>query len=511
MITTKRVFENSSLNPVHGPITPAEVREGDLVSARLISVDPRLKFSGELRVWRISPLGVELLCKENQSLPKGLMVDLELQIGVQKTMLSGLVVEETSEDFGKKLLHIRLTPKQKERVESIERRQSTRWICSEEFYPTAISSNPARFNDFVYFKLRDISSTGLKLHTSLRNKFIVAGMSFDCLVNFPMVSQIKMKLLIKSVRVELLHGKEVLSIGAEYDSADRIVVETVGQYLMQFGSVGSLDDLRNSGIQVNAVGDAVQFSYVRTKEEYDKVLGLRHQAYKDAGKLKDGAQVADMSDAYDARARIVIGKYKGEVVCSSRLIFNQFEDTMEQEKFVKWPSHLPRRDEMVEIMRACTRPDFRKSDLLISMFKFIAVTVAQSKRKWIVICATDDMIPLYKKIGFTDLELNYLHTGLNDLKHNILLANVPDAMEGKTVDMFSWNIIWSDVSGYLEQYGIINPDPLTTVRLHMYRLMGPVARFAYARKKKRLAKAQHKKISTTVRQPQGASPTKISA
>ncbi|MCB0363470.1 MAG: GNAT family N-acetyltransferase, partial [Bdellovibrionales bacterium] len=414
---------------------------------------------------------------------KGTMIDLELHIGLQKTILSGLVVDDIVSDSKISYLHIRLIPRVKPRIESIERRRSTRWICSDEFYPTAVASNPARFNEFVYFRIRDISSNGLKVQTSLRNKFIIPGMTFDCIVNFPMVSQIKMKFVVKTVRIELDYGKEVLAVGVTY-VADKFITESVGQYLMQFGSVSSLQELRKEGFSVESVAQAVQFSYVRTKEDYDRVLQLRYQAYSYAGKLKEGAKPIDMADSFDSRARIVIGKYKGEIVASARLIFNQFEDKMEQESFVKWPVDLPRRDEMVEIMRACTHPDFRKSNLLMSLFRFIAITVTQSRRKWIVICATDDMIDLYKKIGFHKVGLNYLHSGLNNLKHNIMLANVPHAMEGRTVGPIAWNLIWSDVSSYLQEYEISEMDPIANIRLAIYRFFSPLAKLLYYMQKK---------------------------
>lgn len=505
-----RKFDDDEPSLVHGSISPAEVRPGDHVSARLISIDPSFKYEREMRVWRISPLGVELLCENDKVLPKGLAIDLSLQIANQKTLLSGLIVDDVTESKNQHFVHVRLVPRIKERIESIDRRTSNRWICSDEFYPTAVASNPASFNDFIYFQIRDISSGGLRLHTSLRNKFIVSGMVFDCIVNFPMVSQIKMRLEVKTVRVELLNGKEVLVLGSTYDQSDRHTVETVGQYLMQFGAVSSLEELRVNGLNVERVSEAVQMSYVRTKEEYDKVLELRYAAYREAGKIKDGAKAQDMADGFDSRARIVIGKYKGEIVCSARLIFNQFEETMEQERFVKWPSDLPRRDEMVEIMRACTRPDFRRSDLLISMFKFIAVTVAQSRRKWIIICATDDMKPLYSRIGFHEVGLSYEHSGLNNLKHNVMLANVPDAMEGKTVDAFTWNIVWSDVSSYLQDYGILQPDPVTGIRLMLYRFVRPLAFLLYNFKKS-VKHVSRKKGATDVRGALGSSGVKQKA
>ncbi len=498
-MTQQKSFENTTVSEIHGGIVPADVRQGDPIFARLISQNKDINFDKEFRVWRMSPLGIELLVDGTSPTPKGLTVDLELRVGNQKNLLSGLVVDDIVSENGHHFLHIRLVSKTTERSEDIERRSSNRWMCSDQFYPTAVASNPAKFNDFVYFKVKDLSNGGMKIHTSLRNKFIMPEMTFDCIFNFPMVTQLKMKITVKNLRIEMDGTKEVLALGVSFNQADAGLNEAVSQYLMQFGNVGSLEELIASGVHVNKVSDSVNFTYVRTKEDYDKVLELRFLSYKDAGKLKDGATIQDMADEYDSRARIVVGTYKGQVVSSARLIFNQFDDTMEQERFVKWPSHLPRRDEMVEIMRACTRPDFRGSDLLIAMFKFIAIAVAQSKRKWIIICATKNMAPLYTRIGFHEVGLTYEHAGLNNLKHDILLANVPDAMMGKTVGPIEWNIVWSGVSNYLQQYDLLELDPATNLRLGVYRLLTPVAkiiRYFYERKKtqKILAARQKEKL-----------------
>lgn len=479
MSTENRKFLTGDNKSIHGAIVPAEVRDGDQIFARVITTGGGLNIDQPMRVWRMSPLGVELINESATEIPKGHPLDVEIKVGNQKSNLSGLVVDDLVSEENKRLLHIRLTPRMRERIESVDRRGSTRWICSDDFFPTGVASNPAKFNDFLYFKVRDISIGGLKLHTSLRNKFIIPGMVFDAIVNFPMISQIKVKLEVKSVRVELVNGKDILALGVVFPLQDKTVSSTVAQYLTQFGTVNNPDELRNQGFVVPSIANAVSFSYVRTKEDYDQVLELRLRAYRGAGKVSPDTKAEDMADAYDARSRIVIGKFKGKIVCSARLIFNQFEDKMEQEAFVKWPDNLPRRDEMVEVTRACTMPEFRRSDLLLSMFRFMVLTVAQSKRKWIVICATDQISSFYEKIGFADVGISYNHTKLNGLKHNIMVANVPDAMAGKTVDLVTWNVVWSDVSGYMENYGILEMDPMTNIRLMIYRIMAPVANLAY--------------------------------
>lgn len=472
-------FKTDDSAEIHGNIAPFDIRNSQVINARVRGTTNGLKFDQQLKVWRISPLGVELVCDPTVDIRKGSEIELELKIGETKSLLTGLAVDNIVEKNGSTYLHIRLIARNKERIESIERRSANRWICSEEYYPTAVASNPAIFNEFLYFKVRDISYGGFKLQTSLRNKFVVPGMVFECIMNFPMISNIKVKFEIKTVRVEMIYGKEVLTIGAAYDVKNRELVEVLGQYLMQFGDVSSLDQIRSAGFKVKSISNAISFSYVRTKEEYEEVLKLRFSSYSLAGKIKEGTTYLDMADSYDARSRIIIGKFRGEVVASARLTFSQYNEVMEQEKYVQWPAELPRRDEMVEAMRACTRYDFRRSDLLISLFKFICLSVAQSERRWIVLCATDEMKPLYKKIGFSEVGLKYEHVKLNNLVHNIMLANVPDAMEGSNVGPIMWNVVWSDVSGYLEKYGIIEPNPLSVIRLTVYRALGPICRGIY--------------------------------
>lgn len=498
-MSTVRSFGDEDTSPVHGPFTPADVREGEAITARVVSLDPNVFLNSELRVWRMSPLGIELLTGKDDQLIKGMHISLELKMGYQKSTLSGLVVDRVLEEKDQHVAHIRLVPSKESRTSDIERRDSDRWICSDQFFPTAVASNPVKFNDYLYFKIRDISFGGFKLHTSMRNKFIIPGISFECIVNFPMVSQTNMKLTVKNVRVELDGGKEVLSVGVTYNPLDDKLNKIVGNYLIQFGSVRSLEEIQNAGYLVHNVSDAIQYSYVKTKEDFEQVLRLRFDSYSAAGKIPDNKTYLDMTDQFDAKSRIILGKYKGDVVCSARMIFHQFGEELEQEKFIKWPVDLPRQDEVVEIMRACTRADFRGSDLLLGMFKYMAVTVAQAKKRWIVICATDEMIPFYQKIGFKNVGLSYQHTGLNNIVHHIMLANFVDGMAGRTVDPIHWNLVWADSVEYMSQFEMIEVDPFMQIRLTIYRWFQPITKILFERKiKKKIANKASKEANPLI-------------
>lgn len=482
MSNSGRYFEIDSPNSIHQSIIPADVREGEVIRAKVKSIDPQCYFNDFLRVWRISPLGVELVIENENVLKRGVLIELEIQFGRQRTSLSGLIVDSVVSERGKIIAHVRLVPMAAERIDSSDRRGSSRWLCSEQFFPTAVAANPAKFNEFIYFKVRDISYGGFKLTTSLRNKFIVPGIVFDCIVNFPMVSQVNMHLTVKNIRVEMEGGTEVLSLGVIFNLADNRLSETVGQYLMQFGTVQSLHEIQEAGYAIHKVSNSVSYSYVRSKEEFDEVLKLRFEAYKYAGKVEEGKTYLDMTDHFDAKSRIIIGRYKSEIICTARMIFHQVGESMEQENFVKWPADQPRPDEVVEIMRACTRPDFRGSDLLVGMFKYMAVTVAQAKKSWIVICATEEMIKFYQNIGFKQLGLSYKHAALNNRIHHVMIANFLDGMAGRTVGPIYWNLVWADSVEYLSQFGIIEVDPFMQIRMTIYKWFSPIAKFLYDRK-----------------------------
>ena len=426
-------------------------------------------------VSEISPLGVRLLLASDRcSLSKGQSVDLDLTLGNDTHRFSGVVVDRVDTLSRDLAVTVRLVEPTSPRPANAERRNGLRWLCSEQFFPTAIAANPARYNDFVYLKFRDLSRSGARVVTSLRNKFIVRGMRLECLVSFPLVSQIRMELIVRNVSVAHEQGKDLLSLGVEFLASDSRDLNVIAQYLLQFGDTESLESLRQSGLIPSSMGKASIF-FVRTQEEYEQVLSLRTGAYGDAGKLPQGSQPEYMADAYDAKSKIIVGKYRGKVVSSARMYFPEYGDVFEQEEFVSWPLTLGRRDEAVEVMRVCTHQDFRRSDLLFSLLRFMAVTAIQAKRYKIVGCATDNLLPLYEKVGLKNTGLSYELPALNNIRHWMIVGDARRCVLGTDVGPILWNVLWSDTADYLVENQLLNLDLLTKIRLIIYRAMGPLA------------------------------------
>ena len=160
----RQTFTNEPIDfqRLHEAVFPADVREGEGLKAILKLVGTKKSQHEEARIWRISPFGVELILDKNHSYSKGEQVDLTLIVGGQRSRFQGSIVE-CSAKFNEDSIRmgIRLSPA-KEARGGQERRQESRWPSDGQFDPTAVAQNPAKFNDYLYFKVADISVNGLQ-------------------------------------------------------------------------------------------------------------------------------------------------------------------------------------------------------------------------------------------------------------------------------------------------------------------------------------------------------------
>ena len=457
---------------IHESVVPTDIRDHDRVLARVRRRDSTEEFK-PMRVWRLSPLGVELVNSTECSLEKSDRIDLEIIVGGQRSTFNGLVVDLVRQNNEITLVGVRLSQRERPTSHDQEQRRSIRWICSEDFYPTCVAPTPGRFNEYMYFQIRDISREGFQLLCSLRNKYLIPGTLLTLTASFPMIGDASVSARVTRIGITSERDKDYLVVGTEYVELSDNARNIIGQYLLQFSNAETLSDLRNAGFFPASLAKGTDFYFLKTEEDYEAVLDLRFKAHLHGGTVESSLSPKDMSDNHDANSRIIVGKHKGKVIASARVRFNTLEEPMEHESYVEWPSNFPRRDNIFEITRVCTDPDFRQQDLLAGLLKFIGTTCIQPQRPWAVVSSTDTMVPFYEKIGLNRSGLTYIHPLFKGTQ-NILLTNAIDVMSGKDAHPIYWNAIWSDVYSYLLDAGIITPNPLDHARVKAYRLLKPL-------------------------------------
>ena len=446
--------------------TPVEITRADILGGA----------SHTCRVLALSPLGLRVHLPEATAIDRswlGRSVQATISYSDTQIVTHRGVVVDVASDSEPAAMAIRIVAEPASRIVHLERRRQVRWLCSDDFRPTGVASNPAKFNDFVLFRVFDISRSGMRLVTSLRNNFIVRGMRLDIIVSFPMVSQITVRTTVQNVSFVSSNEKEYLSVGVHFERMTLNQSSVIAQYMAQFGDVDSLREFRD-GYGPVGIGGSIEFGVVRTEEDYREVLNLRHLAYMADGKISDDLTASEVSDIHDSRARILTCKYRGKTIATARLTFHEHGDVTEHEAFIVWPNEFPRRDESVEVTRACTHPDFRRTGLFFALLRHVVITATQAGRSWVVTSSTEDLVPMYQFVGLFDVGLTYHHPELNDLKHIVLVGNMHDALSGRTVGPTAWNQVWRDALPYTSFPNSAAQDTLSRIRIAAYRLVGPL-------------------------------------
>jgi predicted GNAT family N-acyltransferase len=240
-----------------------------------------------------------------------------------------------------------------------------------------------------------------------------------------------------------------------------------------------VQELRETGFHVQSSSRAVDFGAIRTDGEYREVLALRRVAYLRAGKVGPGAREEDMGDALDARSRILVAKYRGRIVASVRLMFPPSADApLKHEDYVALPPGTPARDEVVELSKFCTHPEFRGSDLFYTLVKHCALTTMQSGRRYAVMSCTDELVRPYGRVGFRKLGASYVHPTMG-LEHHLMIAEVNKVVAGKDVNPVVWNLIGgSELWSFARLCGVAPESRLLHARVSLWRVFGPLARAA---------------------------------
>lgn len=469
-----RDFTDIDYKDVHDIVFPADVRETDLIRAK-IRISGSDDADAEVRVWKLSPLGIELLVDSPSIYSKGDSVSLAIRVGRQTTKFEGLVVEiadHTRE--GKLLLGVRIHKRQADRLVETNRRSSTRWVCSSQFYPVAIAANPIQFNDFVYITVRDISSGGMRALTSLRNKFLVPGMTLDWQISFPLTGHAILKTKVSRATLTADNGKDYLELGMEFVDLSRNDRELIGQYLVQFSDADSLEEIRNEGFYPVSLTKGIDYSYIKNEADFREVLELRLIANRQVEKIPGEYTAEDMADIFDSRSRIIVGRHKGRIVGTARITLVEANENLETEQFIALPDYFPRRDQIVECSRAATHPEYRRGDLLYSLIQHLAITSLQAKRHFALLSTTEELAPMYMALGFQRADLTYSHPLYPSKTQHVLFLNIPNALSGSNVNAVVWNVVWRRVLDYVNEQNLW-PERISNTRTKLYRIIDPIS------------------------------------
>jgi predicted GNAT family N-acyltransferase len=464
--------KSTDFQDIHNDILPVNILRGQRVRATF-TPDPPTGEVFDLRVWRISPFGLEAI-DNDACLKESTNYQIDLRLKDENIKLFGAVTGSEQAPTQDLVAGLRFHKRLDASTEYIERKVE-RWQCDKLYPPIGQTTRSAKFNDIIYFRVIDLSPVGLLFYTSLRNKHLLPGTVLNCKITFPLGRVENGRLAVKHVTQIDQDGAPAFAVGCTWDFKSGAMQQAAGDYLLQFGNIDgntlSTRQLRQAGFSVRARSSVIEFCYVQTEAEYKDVLSLRCMAFGSPSGLM--ATPDKWGDKYDARSRILAGKFRSQVLASTRLIYSEPGDALEQEDFCKLPIGLPPSDEILECGRTCTHPDYRGDDLLMSLFRFVVLTTLEAQRKYILINCTNNLIPLYKRLGFVNTGAFFIHPN-DESRHNLLLMDLQKALTGQSISPLTWAVFYGKFWAEIEQYVSPIRSPLWRLNLKLLKLCLPL-------------------------------------
>lgn len=445
---------------IHGGLEPTDVRETDNVVARVRRKESNSQYE-TVRVWRLSPLGVDLVQPSEGTYQTGDRLDLQLVVDGKRSQFSGLVVSQIKTLEEQTLFCTRLLADSKKSIDyQTEQRHAMRWVCSEHHLPRAVAPSPGKFNEFLLFQIRNISKSGLLLVTGTENSFLIPKMVLTLSINLPMVGDTVQSAEIVWMRIGTDGATDVLEIGVRMLGLEFKTRSMLGQYLVQFARDVTLEQLVCSGFSPTNVTQGIRFDSVKTEDDYNELLEIRSKADKRPRKLENYVE------GKDRLCRLVIGRISNQVVTTARVRYPELKERLSCESFCLWSDSYPRSDQLIEVddIRIDVEQEF-ETQTVLALFNYICSACTTDVRQNVLVYSNREH--LFEVAGWKAIA--------KDGDTTVLIGNAYNAIRGKLTNPFKWNLVWRRSADFMLKAGTLTPTGTDALILKIYMALGTVA------------------------------------
>ena len=410
-----------------------------------IGCDPKTKWEIPVRLWDYSSFGFAVVCRPSKFGPMQLEVGDSIRLNVN--FGEGPL---TSECVVKNLIPFR----DGLRV-GLGRRDLTRIIDpKKEFGPPkgeyhripesvgirAEARNPAIYGEWCAMEISGLR-TGLCVEFTCSDSAMPFFMGQVLDVRMALPTTGANTYLGKIISLERVRGSTLrilsrpvsISAGAANDLAE----------MLAFEAGISPDTLKRLGFPTRFFRNRIEFRFVENMEDYAKVLNLRRNAYIDAGKKSHDTNPEGMSIPWDKRSRILCAFHEDILVASAAITFPESDaDILRSEMgFLDnaYPVSHPKKTKLMEVNSLCTHREYRRGDLLQSVFQQIARIFILSDRICIMNLVETALLPLYLGIGFHDTGHTCFFLGR---EHHLIQVSRRAITHGKGMSLIRWNILY---------------------------------------------------------------------
>ena len=344
--------------------------------------------------------------------------------------------------------------------------------------------DPLSIGTTIFFRIKDISVSGLRLVTTKNNRHITPGLQlYDFDLTFPGFQALKASVKIVNAQA----SDDMLEFGCVFLDPSKILKLVIQKNLIANLDANEVDLSHLIKSQKNFRGH-IRMALVSGDSEYQEILKLRWRAYRNEGKILEDTDVQGMKDDYDPRSLIYAVQIGKTVVATFRLVFAKRNEDLPFEKYFEYEKierfkNCPR-SQVIEISRLAIDPIFQGSDILVTIIRNLVVELTiKVKVKYSACLATRDLAKYYTAFGAIPITDEVPHPNLKD-GHLRLYYFDNENFFMKEMNSFGWFKIARPTIKFLNRFRLPVKYPMGIK--YYFRFISDITLFTIARQRRKM-------------------------
>ncbi len=297
---------------------------------------------------------------------------------------------------------------------------STNWLLSDQKHQiTATAIHPWFVSVPLQFRLVDYNHDELTfIYNMDRRPILTSHMNLDLKLSIPNSEHF----ILPSKVIGLYKSEETYIIKFKINEPNNNFLKALSLIVLESGPTKVFKRFKESGLPVPSFKDNALCITASTDEDYERVLSLRLEAYKNKknSKISDKTTTKDVSDIYDNYSNIYMVKLGPEIIATGRSVYNfgNYEQSEINQLGYEIPTFI-KQGKFFEVSRLATQYKFRGKDLFFILLSFAFRSGFITGHRYLLADCEDHLLPLYLKWGAILLPEKIVHN-LENIKLNVV-------------------------------------------------------------------------------------------
>ena len=366
-------------------------------------------------------------------------------------------------------------------------RKSKRIAIPDFFRPIAFCENPLKMGEILHFQVVDVSASGILLTTSARNRSLIENIHYRLMLFLPGNGSFCVEVKSAHVRIDPKNEGRLL-VGANFVGPSKSFLEAWVETLLIAGCDVSLKSLKENGFPIGRATFGFTIGYSRSAEDLEEIMRLRLLGQQHEGRFSDVTDPWNMQDPFDKFSRHILARAGKKIVAATRLVYNEGDKSKSEHAMMG--AEIPKwlwEEGFVESSRSVTHPEYRGSDLFISLTRHMGRVVLHSGYKYMLSSCEDKLLNFYTRSGCKQVGSFYC-ADMPKTKWHLIVIDMEEITRGVGVGPLTWNIVQAPVFSYLVNSGAIQLSSLDKVRMKIYQRFSGIAAKLYDKQKSKRKK-----------------------